>query len=284
MPTKLTAARGYFDSGDGLRLYAEHDPVADARARLIFVHGYAEHCGRYRAMAELLIGHGYACHRFDLRGHGRSEGRPGHVYAFADYLRDVRAFRARCDADHPASAPTYLVAHSMGGLVALYVALEEPDGLAGMALSSPYCGIAMKVPAWKALAGKALSRYLPAFSMPTDIPPDRVSRDPATIAEYGTDPLIGRVATARWFTETSAAQEALPPLAERITLPVLVQQAGADQITSPPAARAVFERIGSPDKTWIDYPGLYHELWFEPERETVYADLLDWLGTRTAAR
>lgn len=284
MPTKLTTARGYFESGDGLRLYAEHDPISEPRARLIMVHGYAEHCARYRGMCEHLTDHGYACHRFDLRGHGRSEGRSGHVYAFADYLRDVRAFRTRCDAEYPVSAPTYLVAHSMGALVALYVAIDEAEGLAGMVLSSPYCGLAMRVPAWKTLAGRALSRYLPAFSMPTEIPPDRVSREPAIIHEYGTDPLIGRVASARWFTEITTAQEALPPLAERIQLPVLMQQAGDDKITSPRAARAVFERMGSADKAWIDYPGLYHEIWFEPERETVYGDLLEWLDTRTAAR
>lgn len=278
MSTKLPAQRGYFDSGDGLRLYAEHDPVETPRARLILVHGFADHCARYRAMAEMLTAEGYACHRFDLRGHGRSEGRRGHIYRYDDYLIDLRAFRAKVDAQYPFTGPTFIVAHSYGALLAASAIIRGDQGIAGLALSSPFIAAALRIPAWKRTIGELCSKYLPAIALPTGIPAEWVSHDPATIQGYADDPLVGRVASARWLTETEAAQaEALARAAE-ITLPVLVQQAGADRIVAVDAARKLYDALGSDDKTWTTYDGLYHEIWFETERERVYAELRAWLA------
>ncbi|MCB9527734.1 MAG: lysophospholipase [Myxococcales bacterium] len=278
MSTKLPAQRGYFDSGDGLRLYAEHDPLAAPRARLLLVHGFADHCARYRAMSELLNDQGYACHRFDLRGHGRSEGKRGHIYRFDDYLRDFAAFRAQVDAEHAIDGPTYILAHSYGALIAASAAIRSAEGIAGMVLSSPFLAAAIKIPAWKRTIGELCSKYLPAIALPTGLPAEWMSHDPATIQEYGTDPLIGRVASARWLTETEAAQAAAIAGAGAITVPVLVQQAAADRIVSVDAARRLYDAIGSKDKTWTAYDGLYHEIWFEKDREPVYAELRRWLA------
>jgi alpha-beta hydrolase superfamily lysophospholipase len=39
----------------------------------------------------------------------------------------------------------------------------------------------------------------------------------------------------------------------------------------------VYERAGSADKTLKMYDGLWHEIFNEPERDAVIADLLAWL-------
>lgn len=278
MSTKLPAQRGYFDSGDGLRLYAEHDPITAPRARLILIHGFADHCARYRALAELLNDEGYACHRFDLRGHGRSEGKRGHIYRYGDYLRDLAAFRHKVDAEHPFDGPTFILAHSYGALIAASATIQSANGITGLVLSSPFLAAAIQIPAWKRVIGELCSKYLPAIALPTGLPAEWMSHDPATIDEYNTDPLIGRVASARWLTETEAAQAAAINAAAAIRVPVLVQQGGADRIVSVDAARRLYDAIGSEDKTWTAYDGLYHEIWFEKDRETVYAELRRWLA------
>lgn len=283
MTTKLPDHRGYFDSSDGLRLYGEHDTVESPRARLMLVHGFAEHCGRYREMHARFTAAGFSCHRFDLRGHGNSAGRRGHIYRFDEYLKDFDAFVARVDALEPSDAPRVLLSHSNGGLVSAHALLRDASRFAAAVFSSPFMGFAMKVPAWKAFVAKALSRYVPAISLPTDIPPEYVSQDPATIDEYGTDPLIGKVASARWLTETERAQEEALAGASAIELPVLVQQAGQDKLAEPAAAKAFFDAISSSDKRFMDYPALFHEIWFETERERVYADLEGWLDERFPA-
>ncbi|MCA9546134.1 MAG: alpha/beta hydrolase, partial [Myxococcales bacterium] len=132
-------------------------------------------------------------------------------------------------------------------------------------------------PAWKTVLGRGLSRLVPALALPTDIDPAIVSHDPAVVEAYGTDPLVGHVASARWLTETTRAQADVKAAAARIKLPVLLQQAGDDRLASPEAAKAVFDTLGSADKTFTPYPGLFHEIWFEQDRGPVLDALGAWL-------
>ena len=209
-------ATSHLESSDGTRLHMVYDAPAQPSAYVMMVHGFGEHCGRYEAFAQALVENGFGVLRFDYRGHGRSDGRRGHVYEFADYLRDFNAARDHVIEQNKNDAPLFVLAHSYGGLISLHALARDPGGVSGVVFSSPFFGFAIKVPAWKAAAGNMLSRYVPAFSMPTDIDPKDVSHDPEVVKAYGTDPLIGRVATSRWFTETKKAHAAF----ERIASPI----------------------------------------------------------------
>lgn len=276
--TKRTE-RGHLQSFDGSALYFANDEVAAPRGHVLLVHGFAEHCERYGGVVAALNARGYSTYRYDMRGHGRSDGVRGHIFKFDEYLADLRVLRDRVRA--AADGPIFLAAHSNGGLVSLLSVAASAEGVAGLALSSPFFDFGFPVPALKAAAGRLMSRFLPALGLPTELDPASVSHDPEVVAEYGTDPLIGKVASTRWFTETLAAHQAARAQAPAVRVPCLLQQAGDDRIASPTAARAVFELIGSPDKTWIEYPGLYHEIWFELERARTVGDLLDWLDQRS---
>lgn len=66
---------------DGLQLYAQGwQPDTEPRGVICLVHGLGEHSGRYAHLAAFLNQAGYALLTFDLRGHGKSEGRRGHVH------------------------------------------------------------------------------------------------------------------------------------------------------------------------------------------------------------
>ena len=70
--------------------------------------------------------------------------------------------------------------------------------------------------------------------------------------------------------------------APRLGLPLLLIQAGEDRLVSASASKAFFESAGSTDKTYREYPGLYHELLneVEPERAKVFEQLSAWLTER----
>lgn len=276
---EIKKEQGYFQSADGTRLYFEFDVHPQPRAALYVVHGYGDHLGRYAEFTAHFTQRGISVFRFDYRGHGHAEGRRGHIYAFEEYLQDFEAFRALADAQS-ADLPRFVCAHSNGGLIATHALAERAEGIAGLCLSSPFFGIAVPVPAWKSFAGRTLSRLVPAFSMPTGIDPALVSHDPEVIRGYADDPLVGKMATARWLTEILKAHAAAPAQAARLTLPVLHQQAGDDRIADAAASRRIFEQIASAEKQWIDYPGLYHEIWFETERARTVGDLTRWLEAR----
>ena len=97
----------------------------------------------------------------ELRGHGESEGKRGHVDRWEQYLDDVRAAAETID------GPVVLLGHSMG-LVALDLAIDGlSNGIEALVLSDPNVAVAIEAPAVKVMGAKVLSRLLPRLSSPT---------------------------------------------------------------------------------------------------------------------
>jgi alpha-beta hydrolase superfamily lysophospholipase len=269
----------FFDSHDGLRLFCRCWTVEKARGVILLVHGYAEHCGRYRWLAQQLNQRSWSVAAFDYRGHGQSGGRRAHIDRFEDYLADLRTFLREVDG-LGTGRPRFLLGHSLGGLIVARLAELEGDAFAGLVLSSPFLGMAIKVPAAKAAMGKLVSGLLPTLTMKTGLDPACLSHDREVVEQYASDPLVSNVTTARWFTEILKAQQTTLAEAARCTRPLLVQQAGADQLSLVADTHAFFQAAGSKDKLYNLYEGFFHEIFNEVERERVLNDLLGWLDQR----
>ncbi len=248
-----------------------------AKLGVVLVHGYGEHQGRYREVVARWVDKGVAVISYDQRGHGWSEGPRGHCDRFSDYLEDAADILAKFR-ERTSDLPLFLFGHSFGGLVAASFALTLPHAFKGLALSSPFFGLALEVPAVKRVAGQLFSRILPTLSLPTEISGTDVTHDPAIARLYENDPLVNKVATARWFTETQAAQRDLYARAAQIRLPVVCIQAGADKLVSAATSRTIFDRMGSTDKKFEERAGLFHEILNEPKVGMEIADqFADWM-------
>ena len=116
---------------DGLRLAMRHDPGTGPA--VMFVHGLMSHMQGEKAsfLSRRARAEGWDYLRLDLSGHGRSEG------AF----RNCTISRWRDDVllalDRHAAAPVILVGSSIGGWIALLVALARPERIAGLLLIAP---------------------------------------------------------------------------------------------------------------------------------------------------
>jgi lysophospholipase len=250
-----------------------------ARARVVLVHGYGEHSGRYGHVAARLTGAGYEVVALDHRGHGRSEGTPVSVVSFDDYIADLHRFVEHCAAEW-GELPVVMLGHSMGGLVASVYALEHERELTALILSAPAVMPPKNVPAVTIAIAKLLSAVAP--NAPTvQLPLHLVSRDPAVVDAYNSDPLVyrGKV-RARVGAEMLRAMKRVGAEIGRLRLPVLLVQGTADGIVDPGAARHLSERISAPDVTLTEYPGLFHEIFNEPERDQVLDDVITWLDAR----
>src|SRR5262249_10945813 len=137
VPTMEQTEEGFFSARDGLRLFWHTSRVASPAAHVAVIHGYGEHLGRQAEISRALNGAGYTTHLLDVRGHGQSGGKRGHVDRFEEYLSDLELFLARVK-EQAKDAPVYLLGHSHGGLIAARYLLDKPEAVRGIVLSSPF--------------------------------------------------------------------------------------------------------------------------------------------------
>ena len=116
------------------------------RGTILLFNGRTEYCEKFIHVAAEYCRHGYAFLTFDWRGQGLSD-RPSddrtlcHVDDFVDFQLDVEAVQQALDALH-LPQPVHLLAHSMGGCIALR-ALSQNLCVRAVHFASPMWGIAM---------------------------------------------------------------------------------------------------------------------------------------------
>lgn len=275
---------GSFRTGDGLTLYTQHwlpSPEAagsgfDVRACVVLAHGYAEHSSRYARVAERLTENGYAVYAYDHRGHGKSEGERANVNVFREFVMDLEHFTEYVRQTHP-NVPRFLLGHSMGGMVALQLALEHPEKVDGLILSAAYIQNAAEIHPLLLSVSRTVSRYFPSLPV-QELDTSALSRDEGVVQTYASDPLIyhGKV-KARLGAELLSAGPYVLARAEHINhLPLLIMHGDADQIAAHTGSQVLYDTARSNDKTLKLYAGFYHELFNEPEGGPL-EDTLEWL-------
>jgi lysophospholipase len=261
---------------EGGDLHLEHFLPRDrAVGTAVFVHGFDAHCAPYRPVGAALAAAGLATTLFDCRGHGRSLGRRGHIDRFDQYGADLSAVVDRARALSP-DTPLVLIGHSQGGTVVLDSVLREVVRPDRMVLAAPWLGLAMPVPWWKRAASPLFARLWPTLTMPNGLQAADISRNPEAIEARDTDPLYHHVASARWFEEVRRAQARIRAHTAPLRAPTLVLVVGQDRIVSTEATLA-FAAAAGPAVAVRRYEALYHDLFLEPERDQVLADIVSWL-------
>jgi alpha-beta hydrolase superfamily lysophospholipase len=254
-------------------------PETAPKATLLLVHGAGEHSGRYLHVAEFFAAQGLAVAALDHRGHGNSDGRPGHIGMFDDYLTDLAIFNDEVGRRLP-GVPMFLLGHSLGGLIACNYLLQQQDRFVGCILSGALIKSDLQ-PGWVQMGVIRLLALLAPRLGVMQLDASGVSRDPEEVKKYVEDPLVlhGK-ASARMVRELFAGMATLQAGAAGITLPMLILHGDADVLTSPDGSRYLHQHISSTDKTLTIYPGLYHEILNEPERQDVLDQILSWCEAR----
>lgn len=275
---------GKFNGARGLSVYFQvWQPETPPRAVVLIVHGAGEHSARYQPLARYFTAQGYAIATLDHPGHGKSEGRYGHVERFEDLLGTLEVFQRQLAVEF-ADLPCILVGHSMGGLISSLYLLQHQRDFAGCVLSGPAIKTGIEPGFLQMLLIRCMSVVAPRAGV-LQLDPNGVSRDPAVVADYVNDPLVnhGKM-SARMVAELFSNMQRLQAAAPAITLPLLLLHGEADSMTAPEGSRFLYETAGSTDKTLKIYPGLFHEIFNEPERQQVFADVLSWCDQRLAGR
>ena len=274
---------GHFRGYGGTELFFQSWSAPGNNETLVITHGIAEHSECYAPTAESLVALGWNIVAWDLRGHGRSEGKRGYVAEFADYSRDLAHLLKFLKSSDRIKDSFALLGHSMGGLVTLRHLVDDdtnaPRPRAAL-LSSPLLGIALAVPAVKDMAAKFLNRILPTVTLHNEIRYEELTRDLERLKHYDSDPLRHDKISPALYLGMIENIEFVKVRADRIKLPVLLQAAGKEKIVSLPAIKDFFPRIASADKELIIYDESYHEIFNDLDRDEVFKDLNAFLETR----
>lgn len=251
----------------------------EARAVVALVHGFGEYAARYDHVARSWADRGIGVVAVDLHGHGHSAGTRGSCRHFNEYLSDV-AELVELMRERANPLPAFLFGHSFGGLVATAEGLASPSRWRAVILSSPALGLAVKVPVLKKVAGEIASRVLPDFALPANVKGADLTHDEAVARAYDEDPLVLKVARARWYTETLAAEKKVMASARTFSLPLYIAVGTQDHVTDVGTARAFFQAVESADKTWDAGEGLFHEVLNEPDWPQLATRMADWILKR----
>lgn len=252
-----------------------------AHRALVVLHGQGEHSGRYIHWPHYLKDEVGSIYLIDHRGHGQSAGIRGHVDHFDCYADDaaaaIRRYYQYLMQKH-GKAEIHVVGHSMGGLIALRSILRQADlPIQSLTVSAPMIELAFPVSRAKQFAGRLLSRLAPYLPIPGEPLADLISRDPAVIEHYKADPLNHGLVSPGFFFSYLEAKEDTLRRAKEFQVPVLFLLPMADRVINPEGTEELFRATEAPEKKIIRYPGLYHEIFNEPEKERVFEDLKAWL-------
>ena len=278
----MKSQTGKFQGAAGQSVYHQYwTPEQTPRAILLVVHGAGEHSDRYAHLAEYFCEAGYVVAALDHIGHGRSDGTYGHMDSFDHHLETLEVFRQQVAADFP-GLPMVLLGHSMGGLISACYLLRHQGEFAACALSGPAIKTDLEPGFLQIAIIRLLSLLAPKLGV-MQLDSAGVSRDPAVVAAYQQDPLVnhGKM-SARFVAELFRGMNEIQERAGEISLPLLVMHGEGDVMTAPSGSRFLHEAVSSTDKTLKLYPELYHEIFNEPERDQVFADLLTWCDQQLA--
>jgi alpha-beta hydrolase superfamily lysophospholipase len=269
-----------FEGVGGVRIvYDVWTPDAAPRAVVILSHGLGEHAGRYHHVARRFGLDGLVTYALDHRGHGRSGGKRVLCKDISEYTGDFGTLVGVATREHPGCSRIVL-GHSMGGGIVFAYGVERPDDYDLMVLSGPAVAAQATVAPLLVFVAKALGGLVPGLPL-QELDTAAISRDPAVVSAYNTDPLVhhGKV-PAGIARALLLVGETMPQRAAALTAPLLVVHGSEDTLIPVDGSRRLMAAVGSSDRELKIYPDLYHEVFNEPEQNQVLDDVVSWINAR----
>jgi len=277
---KLLMEETFIEVRPGEQLFARiWQPKTQPLAITCLVHGLSDHSGRFTGLAEELSKHGYIFIAPDLRGNGKSPGVRGDFDSLSQVLDDIKAI-IDYSKSRFAGLPVFLYGQSMGGNLAINFALRHPSSISGVISSSPWLRLTNPPSRIVRIAAAILKPLFPKMLINNGLKSTDLCHDTVVQSAYDNDPLIHwKVSLSTFFIINNGGEWAVEN-AGLLQLPLLLMHGDADMITSFEASRE-FARKAGQNCTFIEWPGLYHELHNEPGRDAIYDAVNAWLSSQT---
>ena len=253
--------------------------AASPKAVLLLVHGLGAHSSRWEFLSNFFLRHNISSYAIELKGYGKAQASKSHPASFKTYFRDIHHLYDIIKEENR-SAEIFLVGESVGALISLRFAADNPGLLRGLISISPAIKSALKF---------TLLDYFNVFS-PLLYNPGKLNALPFDYAVCTRDVDYLKMikeekreipqAASRLLFDIVIEQMRCGILKQKIMCPVLFLIAGKDTLMVPEASKAFFKILKSEDKTLREYPDMYHSISIDMGREKVFQDILKWVEDR----
>jgi alpha-beta hydrolase superfamily lysophospholipase len=268
-----------FKSAEGLALFAQSwVPKNSIRGNILLIHGLGEHSGRYSHVGVRFANAGYALSAFDLRGHGKSDGKRGHSPSLNAFLDDIDQF-IEINQSRIYDLPLFLYGHSLGGVLVINYSILRDAKLSGLLVTAPSLRNEVETQIIKLAAVNLLSGIFPSLTFPSGLNVKYLSVDESIVEAYLNDPLVHDRASLSLAKHSLKAISRIFGQADKLSSPILVMHGSMDKISFPSGTTDFVNKL-SGSVTFKLWEGFYHELHNEPDKEKVFAYMIDWLNTQ----
>lgn len=260
---------------NGILLHVKRNEIKEPKGTVIITHGIAEHSGRYEPITKKLNEAGFNVLRYDIRGHGQSQGKRGSLKSFHQTIDDLHALVVEERKKNPKKL--FLIGHSMGGLIVNMYAVKyrDVDGIISSAAPTYFVKDVLPL---RILGVKPLGW----ISYKTNFADEDLSRIRSVEEAYLNDPL-----NLKSFKLSLVGQmmvKGVRYLNKRLDsyqLPVLFLHGGSDKVVPSAYSQRLYGLIASKDKNLILYPESYHEIFNDLDQEKVFEDVVNWLNSQS---
>ncbi|MEI6893187.1 MAG: alpha/beta fold hydrolase [Colwellia sp.] len=259
---------------------------------IVVVPGRGETYLKYQELIFDLYHQGYNIFIIDHRGQGLSERllpniNKGYVVNFQDYVDDLKHLIEHI-VMKGSPIPPYLLAHSMGGTIALRYMQDSPHAIKAAVISSPMLGfytsvipplIAKKIVTVKLALNKLISNNPWYFLGQKDYCPTCFSKNKLThsskryqvfidLCKHNKAIQLGGV-TTHWIMQGVIAQQNIFDKLTKLKTPILLLQAGSDSIVCQQSQNNFCRKLHAlqpqscPKGEPVSIKGAFHELFFE---------------------
>lgn len=274
---KITNEQFTHNASDGTALFARMYYPENPVAVINLIHGHGEHSSRYKHWIEAFCSKNIAVHTFDLRGHGKSEGKRGHTPSYEHLLYDIDLLLQK-SGEKFTGIKQILYGHSMGGNLVLNYAIRRKQDFDALIATSPWLKLAFEPSKLQVFMAKTLLKIYPSFIQHSKLPAEYISRNKMEVSKYKNDKLVHDLISLQLFISVHNSGLYALQNADKLHIPTLLLHGSGDKITSHTASNEFHEN----NPSTIDFKlfdELFHELHNADEKEEVMDYIWQWLKT-----
>ncbi len=269
----VTKVDFWVKSFDNTYLKCAKDLVDSPKATVLILHGLAEHYRRYDYITSKFASNKFNVYRYDLRGHGDSDGKRAYVDNTHTFVKDLKIIIDLVKSENQ-DLPLFILGQGLGGHIMSILGGQYNDLADGMIFCSPI------ICDYGDFTKFDKTEYDNDFDLVSVANVHNLSHDYDFIQSYEDDELILKEVTVGIYHALKTSTSDILKYLYKFRYPCLILHGSRDSITDCEDSRFLFNNIISNDKELRILNGLYHKLLEELIKDDIINEITKWIEKR----